>query len=877
MPEPTFVGRKQYVEQFRELLNAPPDSPYILNLHGPGGIGKTKILQRFVEICEEEKIPHTGIIDFYGFEMSSRISAVEQKIAKALKGSVEKDPFEIYWQLREKLQSETPHIRGLEFKRQFMNSLSEWAESLVAEGKRGVLIFDTLESVRYTLVGTRLLDDWLPNLNHALVVLAGRQEEGEINFLPQIADKVIHAKVDVFDKEEAIDYLKERKVLTAVEEDKATDALFELTRQRPLLLALSADWILNYTVFPSTSPATLVQDADSETFEKKLVENLPVLVEKPESEILPYMAHMITPFDAELIKFLNPNISSNEAETILKNLSELSFVKEFIGENNTPCYWFQDELRTLFHKYVFSDTIAWNQIRRDLSNIMITFYDNQIQQAKQKGDATEEQRAIARRLYHEIYLDPVAGVNKFQKMFQGARDEFQYGFASLLLSPLRFLVDYLPEQQQYIFLLAEGRWLRDMGDAKKAEERFLKLLEKYKDDPREPYILNGLGVTVFNLGRFNEALEYHTKSIELSKKFKAIDLLPREPNNIGNAYLRMGIWKEAIVHFKAAYDIALNQEKSDWNLIATILNSLGNVYGLSGEYEIGIDYVNQAIEILEKLNLPQRLASAKLIRGDIYRRAGRYDEALKDINEAIPDFEELDYQNLATAYLYMGFAQWYKSEAEDDKNLLRESQKSFEICIDMARKYDLVRELPRALHEVSQVYWRLGLKKEARQSNGEAYDLAVKSHDIYYAVNSLVKKAELDYEEDKYEKIPEYARTLRSNFEDQGYKFPLFYGRMDRISADIAFDQKNYHNAFNNYAKGLHLIAQHGGYGKYTLTRELENLEKRLKTLPDNDALNFYKKLKEYWTNQGVDKKNPKMISWADQHISRLAFKIRLG
>lgn len=110
MPEPTFVGRKQYVEQFRDLLNAPPNSPYILNLHGPGGIGKTKILQKFVEICEDEKIPHTGIIDFYGFEMSSRISAVERKIADALKGSVEKDPFECYWQLREMLKQKKPYL-----------------------------------------------------------------------------------------------------------------------------------------------------------------------------------------------------------------------------------------------------------------------------------------------------------------------------------------------------------------------------------------------------------------------------------------------------------------------------------------------------------------------------------------------------------------------------------------------------------------------------------------------------------------------------------------------------------------------------------------------------------------------------------------------
>ena len=153
--------------------------------------------------------------------------------------------------------------------------------------------------------------------------------------------------------------------------------------------------------------------------------------------------------------------------------------------------------------------------------------------------------------------------------------------------------------------------------------------------------------------------------------------------------------------------------------------------------------------------------------------------------------------------------------------------------------------------------------------------MAVKFHDVYYAVNSLVKKAEYDYEDGKYEIIQRYAKELKYEFEDKGYKFPLFYGRMRRILGDIAFEKIDYNEAINYYAEGLYLISQHGGYGKYTIDNELNILEGKLKTLPDEIALNFYESLKNYWTDKGIDQSNPKMISQIDKNLNNLAFQIQ--
>jgi len=297
MPEHTFVGREQHIRQFRELLNSKPGSPYILNLRGPGGIGKTKILQKFIQICDQEGLSHTGIIDFYGIEMSSRISTVAQTIVNSIVKPDNLLFFNECLKVKSKFDVQPTHSLEQNLQYHFISGLSEWAKISSEKGKRIAIIFDTFEAVKYSmLVENTLLNDWLPKLKDAVIVISGRQEKGKIDFPKEISQLIVDAPVGNFSEDEAVAYLKERKVWDAIKEDGISNELFKLTQNKPLLLALSADWIFNYAIFPTTTPKDLVCNADQSTFEKKLVEKLPNVIDKPENEILPYMAHIIEPF-----------------------------------------------------------------------------------------------------------------------------------------------------------------------------------------------------------------------------------------------------------------------------------------------------------------------------------------------------------------------------------------------------------------------------------------------------------------------------------------------------------------------------------------------------------------------------------------------------
>ncbi len=51
----TFIGREKEINLFKKMLDDPIGEKWILNIIGEGGIGKTLLMKRFIEILEEVK------------------------------------------------------------------------------------------------------------------------------------------------------------------------------------------------------------------------------------------------------------------------------------------------------------------------------------------------------------------------------------------------------------------------------------------------------------------------------------------------------------------------------------------------------------------------------------------------------------------------------------------------------------------------------------------------------------------------------------------------------------------------------------------------------------------------------------------------------
>jgi len=133
-----FVGRDAEVERFRTALTADPPPFNVLHVFGPGGLGKTELLQAFARCCEEKGCP-SYLLDAHDVDPSP------EAFREALRRTVGVDP-------------DTPALPGL-----------------ADEAERAVLLVDAYETID-TLDGW-LRTQFLPDLpEHVIVVLAGRTE-----------------------------------------------------------------------------------------------------------------------------------------------------------------------------------------------------------------------------------------------------------------------------------------------------------------------------------------------------------------------------------------------------------------------------------------------------------------------------------------------------------------------------------------------------------------------------------------------------------------------------------------------------------------------------------------------------------------------------
>jgi len=183
--------------------------------------------------------------------------------------------------------------------------------------------------------------------------------------------------------------------------------------------------------------------------------------------------------------------------------------------------------------------------------------------------------------------------------------------------------------------------------------------------------------------------------------------------------------------------------------------------------------------------------------------------------------------------------------------------------------------LPGVVNQMSNIYWRLGFKEEARQMNEEAYQLSQKYNDIRYQIDSLLGFAEFDSEDQRYDRIEGYAMELKEKYEDQGYEFPLFYGRMKRIQAEAALSKQDLDAAKLLYANGITQISQHGGYGLYFLDRELARLKKLMQdNLPPEKIIEWLAFFKSHWQQNVVkqEAKFGKLISWCSTFNNQIRF-----
>ena len=94
----------------------------------------------------------------------------------------------------------------------------------------------------------------------------------------------------------------------------------------------------------------------------------------------------------------------------------------------------------------------------------------------------------------------------------------------------------------------------EFGRALEAYEQARPAVEEIKDAAFY-LLLNELAITYKNLGRYEDALASHARSLEWKRKTGDKHGEPMSLNNIGNVYVLLGQYERAIEHYQEALDI----------------------------------------------------------------------------------------------------------------------------------------------------------------------------------------------------------------------------------------------------------------------------------------------------------------------------------
>ncbi|MCV3215014.1 hypothetical protein OGM63_16080 [Plectonema radiosum NIES-515] len=193
-----FVGRHFELQLFQQAIASPQLPFHILHVFGPGGVGKTSILNQFAQRCQQINVPH------YYVE-ARNLEPVPESFLSALRSLT--------------------RLNELDSPLQFL-----------ATQQRNVVLIDTYENI--ATLDEWLREEFLPQLSeNTLIVLAGRNPPSS----PWHSDPGWQALINTLsirnlNPEESQTYLSKRDIPLAQHR-----AILDFTHGHPLALSLVAD------------------------------------------------------------------------------------------------------------------------------------------------------------------------------------------------------------------------------------------------------------------------------------------------------------------------------------------------------------------------------------------------------------------------------------------------------------------------------------------------------------------------------------------------------------------------------------------------------------------------------------------------------------
>lgn len=232
-----------------------------------------------------------------------------------------------------------------------------------------------------------------------------------------------------------------------------------------------------------------------------------------------------------------------------------------------------------------------------------------------------------------------------------------------------------------------GTLERNNGNDEQALEdhrRAAAIWQRLDDTSRQARSSNGMGLSLWNLGQADEALQHFENALAKRRPGGDRSAIARTLNNVCLVYHSQGILPKAGACYREALQVIAGEDDTTTAAGAREMGlprnegllrlNLGNVYRSSAEPELAEDNFSRALELLRRAGDESGEAMALNHLAILARTSGRYGEALERYFEALALERRLGRtRNQARVLSNIGFAYFSLGDLERAKGFFQQS------------------------------------------------------------------------------------------------------------------------------------------------------------------------------------------------------------
>ncbi len=690
-----FVGREKEIEDFRSAVNSLEDGGRAMLVVGAAGYGKSTLLREFERRCkEDEKIIEKGEVIVIRDEFSrsddplSFLSRVQEAWLKEVNtksmkiiGGVKK--YRTYLEgaidaiatgasllspagalissMKMGLPSMPKLPQNMGFLLQaFVVDLAEFNKD--NPDKRLVLLFDEYHKISNEDIFNAMFDDIienLPKIKNVLLVIASREKMVEADAEP----------LKLFKEYETASFFKEN---LGIEDKKLVAKAQRLLHGHPyslgLLLRISKEKDANIEDVIERLPETEVDDYLHKEFFDGLPENVQRFLRKV------CVLHIL---DENVCKFVisSEDFDETACYNILNQLQKQMVLDE-LGKVKTLRLY---RLHDLFRDFL----MAMNEPSLPGLHLKAAeYYKNKIE--KGRSDKRINITDVRFALYH----------------LQESKD--LYALAELLN-------EYIEGLHMLGYVLESLNYLTNIN------------IDNISKPNLKSILLHHYGITLHLLGKYDEALDKHNKSLEIKETLGDQRGIASTLHEIAMIHHVKGDCDGALDKYNKSLEI--EEKFGDQRGIAYTLHQIAMIHQAKGEYNEALDKYNKSLEIKEKLGDQRGIATTLHGIAMIHQARGEYDEALEKYNESFEIEKKLGNQSGIATTLH-GIAMIHQARGEYDEALEKYNE-----SLEIEKKLGDQSGIAQTFHQIANVHFLKGEYDEALNKYNQSLEIDKKLGD----------------------------------------------------------------------------------------------------------------------------------------------------